>query len=396
MSNKVATAVRAEYERRPYPPLTKARSRRPKWLLPPWEWISALAQTTDTPRRILVAGCGTGEEAFALHRRFPRAEIVGIDFAARSIRLAQRVQEKEKRSHALRFLRADLTSDRLPRLTGGNFDFISCHGVPSYLPAPERALRNFARCLAPRGLLYLGVNGDGHFAERWRPALSGFGFAVESWPGAGKVWPQLELVAALAGDTGGKILRYGTGYLASDLFGALIRNLPLAAWVRQCNAAGLHLRGSYGLGRLLWPAINRGSYELLRPRSRGQVSLLLDTLSANSFHRLVFTREEEAQPPWENTRALLHWRPLRTEHFRGFKWPARPGARLLKLQNPRANIALELRGAGWEIDLLRASDGAQPLREILAPLRPRVAPKDVRSQLYLFYLLDLINLLPPS
>ena len=90
----------------------------------------------------------------------------------------------------------------------------------------------------------------------------------------------------------------------------------------------------------------------------------------------------------------MRWRPVRTDEFRKFKWPARAGARLLRLENKSANTALELRGAGWEIDLFRGSDGERSLRDILSPLR-RVTPAALRSQLYLFYLLDLLNFLPP-
>ena len=61
MARNVAKQVRAAYEPRPYPALTKAVIRRPRWRLPPPEWIRAVAQTPQSwPRRILVAGCGTG------------------------------------------------------------------------------------------------------------------------------------------------------------------------------------------------------------------------------------------------------------------------------------------------------------------------------------------------
>jgi hypothetical protein len=41
-------------------------------------------------RRILSFGCSTGEELVSLHRRFPEAEIVGVEINARSRRIAAR------------------------------------------------------------------------------------------------------------------------------------------------------------------------------------------------------------------------------------------------------------------------------------------------------------------
>ena len=397
MPKNVAKAVRAAYEERPYPVVTRDALRRPRWLLPPVEWIQTVACPAQIPpRRILVAGCGTGLEAFAFRRRFPKAEIIAVDFAARSIRLAQSLQRRVARWRDVRFIRADLTNDLLARVTGSNFDFISCHGVMSYLPEPESALRNLARCLSSDGLLYLGVNGPMHFSETWRKFLPAFCFNMERWPGGERLARHLKFTASLAGDGAGRLLRRGPAYLASDLFGALIHNRSLIQWVRMCRAAGLHFRADHGTRRLLWPAINDGSIEMFLPRSRGEVAELLDVLRPGSFYWLIFSRQQEVLPPWCKPVELLKWRPLRTKEFDGFKWPARPGARVFKLESRASNISIELRGARWEVDVLRESNGERSLREILGPLKPTVAPATVRAQLYLFYLLDLLNLTPPD
>ncbi|MEP6810315.1 MAG: class I SAM-dependent methyltransferase [Chthoniobacterales bacterium] len=395
MGTDVAQKVRAAYELRPYPAISRATLRRPPWRLPPWEWIQSVAPGPQPPRRILVAGCGTGLEAFALRRAFPEAEIIAVDFAAHSIRIAHRLQRRLPRLRKIRFLRADLTSDQLQRRIGGEFDFISCHGVMSYLPAPIRALRNLARALTPTGRLYLGVNGQGHFSENWRQFLPAFDFAMARWPGGARLWRHLDFTAALLGEDFVRILQHGPSYLASDLFGPLIHNFALREWIEICRQAGLHLRGCDGAQRRLWPAINDGSYELLLPRRRGEIAELLDTLSPAGFHALIFSRQPEAVPPWKNAAALLRWRPLRTERFRRFKWPAAGSRRLFRFENKAANISLELRGAGWEVALLRGSDGEHSVSQILASL-PRVSGAALRSQLYLFYLLDLLNFLPPG
>jgi len=397
MPKDIGAEVRAGYELRPYPAVSKAALRRPRWLLPPLDWIYAVAQPAQfPPERILVAGCGTGLEVFAFRRRFPRAEIIGVDFSAESLRIARRLQEKSARSAKVWFIRADLTSDRFDMLVGRDFDFVSCHGVMSYLPAPARAFRNLARSLAPAGILYLGVNGATHFSESWRRLLAGFGFEMERWPGGERLWRHLRLCATLAGDTRGRILRHGAGYLASDLFGPLIQNLPLSRWVQMCRRAGLHFRGSHSAQQLLRPAINEGSHELFLPRSRGETAELLEALWPRSFHQLIFTRQPERVPPWRKPAELLKWRPLWVKQARPLKWPTRRGTRLLKIENRLSNTSIELRAAQWEIDLLRASNGERSLREILAPVDPAVPTATLRSRLYLFYQLNLLNFLPPG
>ena len=118
MRNDLAKTIREAYERRPYPAVTRDAIRRSPWRLPSFAWISAVAQPSpNPPRRILVAGCGTGSEAFAMRRRFPRAEIVAVDFAERSIRIAQRLQKRSAATRDIRFLQADLTSADVLRET---------------------------------------------------------------------------------------------------------------------------------------------------------------------------------------------------------------------------------------------------------------------------------------
>ena len=89
------------------------------------EWIRAHwtpGQPDVAPTRVLVAGCGTGAEAFAHSRRFPNAEIVAVDFSARALALAREYQQRERYRRNVRFVMADLSAPGLDRLTGGDFD----------------------------------------------------------------------------------------------------------------------------------------------------------------------------------------------------------------------------------------------------------------------------------
>src|SRR3954466_4007680 len=146
---QVGRLVQQSYDRLPYPAVKKAKRFRTIWRIAPMGWIEAMwRRPAGLPRRILVAGCGTGNEAFALHKSFPKASIVGIDFSARSIAIARDLQKRFFPKVDLRFFQADITNRNLDKTTGGKFDFISCHGVLSYLEQPERAIAAVAKCLS--------------------------------------------------------------------------------------------------------------------------------------------------------------------------------------------------------------------------------------------------------
>jgi SAM-dependent methyltransferase len=397
----VGKQVRLLYEKRPYPRPGRPAARRPPWLLPPIEWINAVWQPTrNSPERILVAGCGTGTEAFALRRRFPRSEIVGADFCTRSIEVARRGQRQAISFRSIQFLVADLANRRSMEIAGSNFDFISCHGVLSYIPKPERALRNLARSLAPSGALYLGVNGDTHFSARWRRFLPAFGFEMNELPHARQLVKHLELCETLAGERVGRISKKDSSYLAGDLFGPLIQNLSLTEWSRMGLEAGLHLCAGYAASHLLRPALNNGLYELLIPRSRAEVAEILDVICPNSFHALLFLRRAEPAVPWDKPDELLAWRPVPAMHLRRHPWPRRRGAwkalRDLKIQSRATNTLIELRVPEWEIEILRKSDGQLPLGGILASVTPAVRAASLRQQLYVLYQLNVLNFLPPA
>src|SRR3954470_10411417 len=144
MSNLPAE-VRRIYEGRPYPAADDRVVKDRPWALSPMPWMMALAQQgTRRPvmERILIAGCGTGHEAFAVKRKLPAAEIVAVDFSPRSIAIARKLQWRNPQFRDIRFRVADLASRGLGGITGRDFDFISCHGVLSYIPNPGRVLRN--------------------------------------------------------------------------------------------------------------------------------------------------------------------------------------------------------------------------------------------------------------
>ena len=177
-SAKTAERVRLSYEKLPYPAVAKRRGGSKQAYIFLLDWVQAMWQPGRKPARILIAGCGTGSEAFALTRTFPEAKIVAADFSARSIQIARKRQRDSLGRKTIQFIRADLAATSFVKLMGARFDFISCHGVLTYIPQAAEVLRNLAASLTEDGALYLGVNGASHYSEYWRDALPAFGFQV--------------------------------------------------------------------------------------------------------------------------------------------------------------------------------------------------------------------------
>ncbi len=398
MENSLARAVRAIYQRRPYPDPARTR-RKITWQLPPPEWIQAIADVAAPPR-ILVAGCGTGNEAFALRRRFPEAEIVALDFSTRALALARTLERSLlRRARPIAFQQADLSEPGWTRPWRETFDFISAHGVFSYIPAPARALRHLAACLTSEGAVYLGVNGAPHYSTRWRPALRALGFDPARFPdNARALRGVLGLCDALAGHAPDEIAGKPADYLAGDLFGPLITTQSLDEWSALAAGAGLEFHGSYPAHRKLRRAFADRRYRLLFPRGRAEAQRLAEQLAPSSFHQLLFRRTPPPVVPWKNRARLLRWRPERTGLYRLVRpKAAAAGAdrERLVFESEGSNTRVELQAARWVRRLLRAADGTKSLASCLADERPRPSAAEIAEELYPLELLAVLNFRPP-
>ncbi|MEO8218579.1 MAG: class I SAM-dependent methyltransferase [Acidobacteriota bacterium] len=394
---KIANRVRRIYERRPYPS-PSLRENRMDWALAPIEWIRSMwFAPIEGPMRILVAGCGVGTEAFAFARRFPSAEIVAVDFSARSIAAARKEQRSTPHGTRIRFEIADITSSTLFKLAG-RCHIVSCHGVLSYIEEPLLALRNLVRCLDPSGVLIMGVNGASHVSRSWRRLLPQFGIDPSEFRESARVRRALRLFDSLSGDEHALVEREA-GYLAGDLFGPLNLALPLSEWNALCQEAGLHLLGNYAAFFDVRPAVNAGLHALVLPRSRSEVAGLLDELQPGSFHRVLYSRTVAATPSWRDPKALLDWRPALTPLF-SMRLPARrrqwKEMRQVTLESAPTNTKISLSVPQWEVEILARSDGRKSLREILDPVRPAVPGRSLSEAMYLLYLVGAVNLLSPE
>lgn len=109
------------------------------------------------PRRILDAGSGPGREAKALTRRYPKAQLLALDFALPVLRGARRRFFERKL-----LVCGDIV--QLP-LADGSIDLLWSNMALHWAADPAAALREFERVLAPQGLLMFSTLGPDTLKE---------------------------------------------------------------------------------------------------------------------------------------------------------------------------------------------------------------------------------------
>ena len=150
-------ALRAFYERHPYPPpLRNLDQHRELYRHPDRRRaLSLLLWPTEpqrTNRQILVAGCGTSQAAIHAMRE-PDAHVTGIDISETSLCCTRDLQEK----YDLRNLDLHRLAIEDVGVLGQVFDEIVCTGVLHHLPDPDAGLRGLRGVLAQDGALHVMV-----------------------------------------------------------------------------------------------------------------------------------------------------------------------------------------------------------------------------------------------
>lgn len=120
------------------------------------------------PQRVLDAGCGAGRALGLLRARYPRAHLLGVDFAQAMIRAASRSESFAERARRLLFgaLRSHLRADfaRLP-LCSGSIEMVWSNLALAWAQDLPAALRELHRVLAPGGLLMFSGYGPDTLKE---------------------------------------------------------------------------------------------------------------------------------------------------------------------------------------------------------------------------------------
>jgi len=154
---RVSAAVRAQYESNPYPRWLRTQSSFTPGLLP--EILrelypgADLAGVPDRAPRILVAGCGTGQNSIATAQRFRDSSLLAVDLSLASLAYAKR-KTLELGLRNIEYRQADvLALGSLPE----RFALIECSGVLHHLEDPLAGWQVLVTLLEPAGLMRIGL-----------------------------------------------------------------------------------------------------------------------------------------------------------------------------------------------------------------------------------------------
>jgi S-adenosylmethionine-diacylgycerolhomoserine-N-methlytransferase len=110
------------------------------------------------PKRILEVGCGTGRNLAELARRFPQAQLMGLDVSADMLAITEKKIAGER-------ARVELVKRRYDQpLRAGGFDLVLCsYALSMFNPGWEEAVACAVADLAPGGLFALVDFHDSRF-----------------------------------------------------------------------------------------------------------------------------------------------------------------------------------------------------------------------------------------
>ncbi len=126
-----------------------------------------LLERRETPRRLVDLGCGPGDLLHDASRRWPDAELLGLEMSAQGVQLAG------EKVPAADFLQADLVTDSVPDERFASWaTHAVCSEVLEHVDDPVTLLRNARRYLRPGARLVVTVPGgemsafDRHIGHR--------------------------------------------------------------------------------------------------------------------------------------------------------------------------------------------------------------------------------------
>lgn len=154
MSSVQTETIAAAYDNVPY-------QSNALWKTAP-EHLRAVASlfSIDTPApdcaRVLELGCAAGGNIIPFAMRYPHATVVGVDLSSVQIAAGRRAI-KATGLQNIKLIQANI-ADLDKSL--GEFDYIICHGVYSWVPEEVRAdiLRIASECLSPDGVANISYN----------------------------------------------------------------------------------------------------------------------------------------------------------------------------------------------------------------------------------------------
>lgn len=311
LSNQEASNhLKALYDAAPYPAvLTDNMSSRTPLLL---HWINAAVApdglALHPESHILIAGCGSGEEAILLAQQFPQAQVVGVDFSERSIAQANLHAETANLTN-ISFEVADLTSAEWCKKYAP-FDFISCHGVADFVLDTNALMQTLAYCLAPNGVVCMTVNSPDHPAGRLREAFATLGTSAASFRDTPEQRAQLRLMVQLMGSNIGihGLADAPKAYLDVDIFAPIAHHYNIDTWCQRAEEAGLWFCGSMDASVGL-TELSDEQLPLLFGLGKADLSAWMVRLRKPPGMQLLFSPRKPIEPRFDMPKEILAWSP---------------------------------------------------------------------------------------
>ena len=158
ITEKVSKIVKQQYEENPYPRWINSNFTLFPFSLKEFTAdtkikLSNFSITKIRDPKILVAGCGTGQDALHAATRFKNSNVLAIDLSITSLKYAKR-KTNEFGIKNIEYIQLDILD--LKKLNR-KFDIIICAGVLHHMNNPLKGWSVLTSCLNEGGLFYIGL-----------------------------------------------------------------------------------------------------------------------------------------------------------------------------------------------------------------------------------------------
>ncbi len=381
------------YDSAPFPDSMQGMLPNTNVLLTPW--IAAVTKRDEIFRagfRILLAGCGSGEEAIAMSKLFPDALIVGVDFSENSIQRAKN-RADELGLKNLSFHRADLTQQK--DFQGFEpFDFILCHGVADYVSDPDELFKTFKLCLSENGVLCMTVNSPNHPAGRIRTAFMELGKDPANFTDSAEQRRLLQLLDKLMANDSGLV---GIGsspkaYLDVDIFAPIAHHHNLSTWNKRAENAGLFFAGSMD-AVLGLTKVTDAELPMLFALGKTALSFWMSELCRRPGIQMLFTNQPSKEPDFTNLKRLFEYRP-KLDTCLGVLPPLAGSHEEAKQLTIRFEGLPDfvVNAKAYDLEVLRRCNGKSTVSEIIDEIGLSGDEESLRAALYRLYQYGLLDL----
>ena len=124
------------------------------------------------PKSILDCGCGGGRNVAELLKRYPQAEVTGLDYSEVSVKKSQEVNADAVQNGRCRIVQGDVSA--LP-FADGAFDLVTAFETVYFWPGPDRSFSEVFRVLRTGGVFMVVNEADGKNKadEKWTTIIDG-------------------------------------------------------------------------------------------------------------------------------------------------------------------------------------------------------------------------------